>query len=219
MIDSILPRCISVESIFDLASADSLLQQEAEVIRKAVPKRAIEFTAGRHCARRALARLGIANFPILAGSRREPIWPAKIVGSITHCTGFAAAAVACNTEIFAIGIDAEVAAPLSPGLIESIASPAEQQALLAFSDDMPWDRVIFSAKEAFYKAWYPVTKSWLEFHDVDVTFRPDHGIFSVNVKIPHRQMFRNLVGRFLVADGIIFTAVYLPCLSSPESNN
>ncbi len=219
MIDSILPLCISVEAIFDLACADSLHQQEAEVIRKAVPKRAVEFTAGRHCARRALARLGIANFPILAGSRREPIWPANIVGSITHCSGYAAAAVACNTEVFAIGIDAEVAAPLSPGLIESIASPAEQKALFALSDDVPWERVIFSAKEAFYKAWYPVTKSWLEFHDVDIRFQPEQGTFSVNVKIPHRPMFRNLVGRFLIADGIIFTSVYIPCLSSPESNN
>ena len=209
MIESILPDCVVVESISELASADSLLQQEAEFIRKAVPKRVIEFTAGRHCARRALARLGIANFPILSGIQREPIWPVGTVGSITHCSGFACAAVALNTDMVAIGIDAEVAGPLSPGLIESIASRAERQALLAFSDDVPWDRVIFCAKEAFYKAWYPVTRSWLEFHDVDVTFRPEQGTFEVQIKIPHPQMFRSHVGRFLVANGIIFTAVHL----------
>ena len=209
MIESILPDCVVVESISELASSDSLLQQEAEFIRKAVPKRVIEFTAGRHCARRALARLGIANFPILSGIQREPIWPVGTVGSITHCSGFACAAVALNTDMVAIGIDAEVAGPLSPGLIESIASRAERQALLAFSDDVPWDRVIFCAKEAFYKAWYPVTRSWLEFHDVDVTFRPEQGTFEVQVKIPHPHMFRSHVGRFLVANGIIFTAVHL----------
>ena len=209
MIESILPDCVVVESISELASADSLLQQEAEFIRKAVPKRVIEFTAGRHCARRALARLGIANFPILSGIRREPIWPVGTVGSITHCSGFASAAVALNTDMVAIGIDVEVAGPLSPGLIESIASRAERQALLAFSDDVPWERAIFCAKEAFYKAWYPVTRSWLEFHDVDVTFRPEQGTFEVQIKIPHPQMFRSHVGRFLVANGIIFTAVHL----------
>ncbi len=209
MIESILPDCVVVESISELASADSLLPPEAEFIRKAVPKRVIEFTAGRHCARRALARLGIADFPILSGSRREPIWPEGTIGSITHCSGFASAAVAIKTDLVAIGIDAEVAGPLSPGLIESIATRAERQALLAFSDDVPWERVIFSAKEAFYKAWYPVTRSWLGFHDVDVIFRPEQGAFEVQVKIPHPRLFRSHVGRYLVANGIIFTAVYL----------
>ena len=46
-----------------------LMPEEAQLIKRAVPKRVREFTAGRVCARRALGQLGITGVPILMGAR------------------------------------------------------------------------------------------------------------------------------------------------------
>ncbi len=74
----------------------------------AVPKRVQEFVAGRLCARRALAELGIVDFPIRVAADRQPCWPAQAVGSITHTAGFCAAVVAARDRILALGLDTEV---------------------------------------------------------------------------------------------------------------
>src|SRR5258708_8108427 len=72
----------------------SLLSLEESLVAKAVPKRRREFTAGRNCARRALAQLGYPDFALLAGSHGQPLWPPGIAGSITHCDDYCAVAVA-----------------------------------------------------------------------------------------------------------------------------
>jgi 4'-phosphopantetheinyl transferase EntD len=85
-----------------------LFPSEAALLVTAVEKRRQEFATVRHCARLALAELGVAPAPILPGIRGAPIWPDGIVGSMTHCTGYRAAAVGRTTQVGGIGIDAEV---------------------------------------------------------------------------------------------------------------
>lgn len=96
---SLLPHgAAGAEAFADGWVADMLPSEEALVAR-AVDKRRREFATGRDCARRALSQLGWDEVPILAGPKREPLWPAGIVGSITHCPGYCAAIVARSTSL------------------------------------------------------------------------------------------------------------------------
>src|SRR5208283_6057556 len=81
--------------------------REARFVRGASARRVADFATGRRCARSALLKLGLTPESILVGPYREPVWPEGIVGSITHCPGFYAAALAHRRDLRSIGIDAE----------------------------------------------------------------------------------------------------------------
>jgi 4'-phosphopantetheinyl transferase N-terminal domain len=95
-------------------------------VRGAVETRLREFTAARTCARLAIAKLGLPAGPILRGAWREPIWPRGVVGSITHCRGYRAAAVAKQRNVLTVGIGAEPDEQLPPGVLEQVAVASEQ---------------------------------------------------------------------------------------------
>ena len=107
-------------------AAPGLFPAEQAALRTAGPRRRAEFAAGRSCARAALATLGVAAGPILPGPAGQPLWPAGVTGSITHCAGYQACAVARTTDVAAIGIDAEPDAALPAGLIETVATGPER---------------------------------------------------------------------------------------------
>src|SRR4051812_24879633 len=81
----------------------TLHPEEADAIKAAVPSRRHEFVLGRWCARQALAELGVMARAIPVGHQRMPVWPAGVVGSITHCRGFVGAVVAPADQLRAIG--------------------------------------------------------------------------------------------------------------------
>jgi 4'-phosphopantetheinyl transferase EntD len=184
-----------------------------------------EFATGRACARRALDRLGLPTGAIPVGARGEPLWPDGIVGSITHCRGYRACAVARDTDLAAIGIDAEPDAPLRERVLAAVAVPEELPGLerLAILDpDTSWDRLLFCAKESVYKAWFPLTGRRLGFGDTAVAFDPDSARFSVRWAAPGpRSAGRGgpppacdrepdeLSGRWLARDGLLTAAVTL----------
>ena len=89
MIADILPAAAAAaESLGPEPEPDPrLFPAEEALVRTADPRRRAEFTAGRACARTALARLGLPTAPVLAGRAGEPRWPAGVTGSITHCAG------------------------------------------------------------------------------------------------------------------------------------
>ena len=181
-----------------------LLPDEEAMVAMAVPKRRREFATGRLCARRALARLGLPPTAVLTGPAGQPLWPDRIVGSITHCAGYRGAAVAWADDVATLGIDAEPHAPLPDGVLESVATDVERAHLRRLADSRPgigWDRVLFSAKEAAYKAWYPVGGRMLEFEDAAVTIGLD-GTLSARLVDGSR-----LGGRWLVDGGLVLTAV------------
>ena len=220
MIELILPGHVASGHLLPDTVPDPLLADELSLVGGAVRKRVDEVTRGRHCARRALADL----FPRLArhatadwqstviprGDRREPLWPPGVVGSITHCSVYAAAAVASSDECRSLGIDAEPDKPLPEGLIRKIACAEEQAALAGLPADVPWGRVMFSAKEAIYKAWYPVMRCWLDFHDVVLDFEPATGRFLTRFRDTVPQPEVDYIGHYLIRNGVIVTAVCLP---------
>lgn len=180
-----------------------LLPAEEAIVALAVPQRRREFATGRLCARRALARLGLPPSAILAGPAGQPLWPDGIVGSITHCAGYRAAAVAWSGDVGALGIDAEPHAPLPDGVLDTVASDDERAHLHRLADREPhvrWDRLLFSAKESAYKAWYPRGGRILEFEEATVALDPG-GTLSARLVDG-----TTLTGRWLVADGLALTA-------------
>jgi len=152
-----------------------LAPEEAAHVARAVPKRVGEFAAGRACARRALAELGVPDFILRVGPDREPLWPEGIAGSITHTERFCAAAAARTTVVAALGLDAERRDAVHRGLWRQIATSQE----LAWLESCAAERadematLIFSAKEAFYKCQFTLTREWLNFNDVSVSVGPD----------------------------------------------
>ena len=143
-----------------------LFASEAAAVSGAVPERVAEFKAGRATAREALAAFGVAPLPLPARSRRTPSWPAGYTGSITHCPGLCAAAVARTSDLLALGIDAEPADPLPADLLRVVTVPAERLRL----ESSLSGRLLFSAKEAFYKCWSQADGRFLDFAEVEINF-------------------------------------------------
>lgn len=217
MIDELLPDSVSVAEIFGDPPAGALLREEESFVSRAVDKRKREFAAGRWCARQAMAGIGARSAPILPGPRGEPRWPAGVVGAITHCDGYAAAVVARPRDVLAVGADAEPAGPLPDGILEAVSLPGERAGLLHCrrrEPSLPWDRLLFSAKEAVYKAWFPMTGRPLEFEDAFITFDQDGGTFTAQLLVPGWRLgdfvLTGFEGRWAVRAGLAMTAVAVP---------
>ncbi len=214
MIEEILPGCVvAVEAWHDRQDA-RLFPEERALLANAVEKRRREFTTARACAREALGRLDLPAVAIPAGPRGEPLWPAGVVGSITHCDGYRAAALARAEEIATIGIDAEPHAGLPDGLLVDIARAQELPTLHRLQRELPevhWDRLLFSAKESVYKAWFPLAERWLGFEDISIEIDARAGMFVARILVPVPAtgdgLPRGLSGRWTVGDGLMLTAV------------
>jgi 4'-phosphopantetheinyl transferase EntD len=218
MIEKLLPRGVmAVEAFGDVPGEPSFPGEEFLIVN-AVEARRREFVTARRCARGAIAKLGYAPVPIRAGQKGEPLWPAGLVGSITHTTGFRAAAVASKSVLASIGIDTDQNDRLPDGVEESITVPGEPEMLAALSRAFPathWSRLLFSAKESVYKAWYPLTGRRLGFEDARLAINPLGGTFAVKLLVDGARTdgkppIVELRGNFLVAHGLVATAVTVP---------
>jgi 4'-phosphopantetheinyl transferase EntD len=172
---SLLPAAAVAVEAFEDDPAAVLFPEESALLAKAVDKRRREFTTARVCAHRALRGLGLPPAPILPGLRGAPGWPEGVVGSITHCAGYRAAAVARASELCTIGIDAEPNEANPQGVTREITVSAEEGWLATLTATRPavhWDRLLFSAKESVYKAWFPLAQRWLGFEDAALTIDP-----------------------------------------------
>jgi 4'-phosphopantetheinyl transferase EntD len=217
VIEAILPATAAAHEAFGDLPGVALFPEEEAVVAKAVDKRRREFTTARACARAALARLGLPPVPIVPGLRGAPQWPDGVVGSMTHCAGYRACAVAHDRDLLAIGLDAEPHDKLPAGVLGAVSSEEERKRLAALAAAVPgthWDRMLFSAKESVYKAWFPLTRRWLGFEDASVTIDSGNGTFTAELLVdgPHVKNvpLTGFTGRWLVGDGLIITAIAVP---------
>jgi 4'-phosphopantetheinyl transferase EntD len=212
MIERILPSPVVTTEAFGDDSAAALFPEERAVIARAVEGRQREFATARACARTALAKLSVAPVPVLPGPRGAPRWPTGVSGSITHCDGYRAAAVAHTREVLSLGIDAEPNEPLPEhGMLDLIAGDTERARLNELTARTPgicWERLLFCAKESVYKTWFPLAQRWLGFEDADIVIEPDSGTFTAQVLVP--GPFASLRGRWLSDQGLLVTAIVLP---------
>ena len=191
---------------------ESLHPAEASAIARAVPKRRREFTGGRICARAAMAALGVADAALPAGENRYPAWPDGIVGSITHTEGFCGAVAAHATSFRGLGVDVERRGVVGANVWPRICNEDELRWLQALSPERQAiaSALLFSAKEAFYKAQYTITRSWLSFHDA--VFQMDDDGFTVRLLSENPAVAavpREVRGRYYVDPGLVFTGVAL----------
>ncbi len=195
----------------------SPLPAEEPLIARSVAKRRNEFVTARHCARLAMGRLGLPESPILKGDKGEPQWPDGVVGSLTHCEGYRGAAVGRRSAVRSVGIDAEPHGVLPDGVLDAVSLPAERCEIAALPDGLHWDRILFCAKEATYKAWFPLTRRWLGFEDAHISFEVDSsgtaGVFVSRILVDPAARsgppLTELAGRWSVASGLALTAIVL----------
>jgi 4'-phosphopantetheinyl transferase EntD len=192
---------------------------EAEQVATAVVRRRIEFAAGRHCARRALARLSIENFVLRNGQDRAPCWPPGVVGAITHTgqapgEGYCGVVVARATDVVTVGVDAESTKPLKPALWAHVLTAAERSSLEVLSASAAGlhATAIFSAKECFYKAQFPLSHRFLRFHDVEIALDPGSSMFEARLteQAPPGLPLARCAGRFVQDQEFVVTGIALP---------
>jgi 4'-phosphopantetheinyl transferase EntD len=216
VLERILPAAAAVVASTGERSVELFPEEEA-ALGNAVEVRRLEFVTARACAREALAQLGLPAQPIPVGGRGEPLWPAGVVGSITHCAGYRACALAPTSALLTIGVDAEVDDPLPDGLIGDIALPEEErwiEAAAAADPGVSWDRLLFSIKESIYKAWFPLTQSWLGFEDASVVIDRARGTFSASLLVPGPtfggRKLDGFAGRWIAAERLLLSAIAVP---------
>jgi len=137
-------------------------EEAALLTPRSVPRRRTDVALGRTAARRGLEGLGVAASAIGRGSLGQPLWPAGVVGSITHAAGWGLAAVAHDDRAVGIGLDLEHADRYFPGLEDEVSFGSEREQLGTPIDDRAVVE-LFAIKEAVYKALSPVVNRYFGF--------------------------------------------------------
>ncbi len=166
-----------------------LTPEEADSMLNAVQAVRNRAAAARIAARALLEQVGFPGWSMPHRRGASPDWPPGWVGSLSHSDHYGAAALEQRAAVSGIGIDIEPSEPL----------PEELQSMVVVRGDVaPKDsgkvagRILFCAKEATFKAVYPVDGCFLDFEDVIVNF--DSGLaetsngrqVSLSLHIDHR---------------------------------
>jgi 4'-phosphopantetheinyl transferase EntD len=221
---SLFPEGVRAAEMRGPADPALLSADERRCVERAAPKRVQEFAAGRLCAHRALAELGIHHFALLSAPDRLPLWPAAAIGSISHTQGYCAAVVGLRAQFAGLGLDTESSSAVGTELWSQICTEWELEQLQGLPT--PWRvraaSLIFSAKEAFYKCQYPITAEWLEFADIRIepeSWQLDEGRYEVHHARPlqlQSDSYQSMHGRFRFHDGLVSAGFALVGLVVPK---
>ncbi|MFC3327170.1 4'-phosphopantetheinyl transferase family protein [Mesorhizobium cantuariense] len=195
----------------DLKPADRDLRLEEELsLGNVVPARRREFRAGRFYARQALQGFGAGGSVIPIGDNRAPLWPAGIVGSISHTRSLCVVAAGSSAEFLGIGIDIEEDSPLSCELAKLVSHAVETGKRDEIERRLGYDlpKLLFVIKEAFYKMHFPLTGRFLAFHDVRVELDVEKHAAKAQI-VPSKRLAaidsHCFEGRFGSSDGTLFS--------------
>lgn len=187
--------------------AEDLPSAEAALVARAVDSRRSEFATGRELARTLLRRMGCEVSELLRDDDRVPCWPERVVGSISHCDDLCVVAIAPSTDYRGIGLDVEPDEPVKEGVERIVCRPGERTWLESVP---PLERprrikLIFSVKEAVYKAFYPELRTFWSFQDVETEIDLEAGSFKAS--LPEGTEVREIEGRVARREGWILSAV------------
>lgn len=137
-------------------------------LQHAVASRKAEHLAGRYLCKKIMQEHALPQV-VPIGAFREPVWPSGWTGSITHSTGVAMSCLGRKSDVALLGIDFEswLGAELASDIVDTIIDRHERQTL----SSGPWQfprllSLVFSAKESFYKAAFPLVEKYFDFHCV-----------------------------------------------------
>lgn len=186
-------------------------EEEKERMRAAGNYRKNEFIAGRECARSALEAVGFSRAPILPDEDGVPLWPEGAIGAISHSRGYCAAIAGKRCDYRLLGLDLEKTNRLSPSAIKRTVHPDEQ---VYVKDDQKRASLIFCAKEAFFKAQFPVWETHANFHDLILAVDSTHGklkILKTGKRFPHELVLLApmIEFRFRYFEDFVVTACWL----------
>jgi len=209
---TLFPTGVAGAELLRLEEAEELRAEERASVPDAAPRRLREFAAGRHCAREALAGLGYEGVAVPRRSDRRPAWPPGVVGSISHSGAYCAAVVARRSSCGGLGFDAERWGRVTPALWRRIATAPELAWLRGLGADADrWATLLFSAKEAFYKAQYARSERFVGF--ADAAFHPrGNGGFEIEILVEIPSLGRagdRFGGRFATCAERCYAAVHL----------
>lgn len=194
-----------------------LYPEEMIFVKNAVDKRKKEFAAGRICARRALNHLGFENCLLLKQDDGSIMWPPGITGTVSHSDIWCGAAVARCDDVKGIGLDIETVERIKLNIARMILTAREKMWLnnMPADDAQKWLAVIFSAKEALFKAMSGIVNKRIGFHDSIVIPSKKNQTFDVilgNNRLVPPSLGLSVAGRYFINDGSVFTGII--CLTN-----
>jgi enterobactin synthetase component D len=204
---STLPLCSQVESDYSFCLPESLIN--VALTRKH------HYIAGRYCAIQAAKNLGLSLTSFANAETREPIWPEGMIGSISHSKSIAISCVAETQHYKSIGIDAEEMIKLDTEekISSLIASPEELNYLEKLNFDFGLT-LLFSAKEALYKALFPLGRKFIDFKEATL-LKVDLSAMSFELKLESKdQAYVSYLGiyqgQFKILDQNIVSLILVP---------
>jgi len=170
--------------------AEELMPNEKLLTTKFGEKRVQDFSTGRFCARKAMEHVGYEPCEILMGGDKQPIWPTGLVGSISHTAALTGAIVGLSSQIKAIGLDIETIGKVNHDMWELLYTDNER----AFLNALPpgqvpyYTTLFFSFKESFYKMQHPITNTYLDFMDVEISGLDDQFTIKLFKQFPKKKL-------------------------------
>ena len=157
---------------------------------RACRRKQSEFASGRAAAHFALHQIGFPNaFPLLRGQKGEPLWPPGIAGSITHCYPWSIAVAVQGSDLPTIGVDLETTGGMKGTDISELVCDRTELDWVSAGNLQERLTMIFSAKEAVYKACYPLCRRYIDFKDVELTWVPAESCFQGKFLAPFGSDF------------------------------
>jgi len=220
LLDQDMPADIVLKSGIIKAHPESMFQVEETHIAGSVEKRRREFRAGRSLAREALGKLGIEACAIPMGPNREPIWPAMITGSISHCSSIGVVALGRRSVYEGIGVDIELDKPLPQDIPELVYTKQERNSAQGSSGIQNYDTLTFSAKETVFKCLFPLLGFYFDFKEVTLGFDTAERRFTAHLPARIAQQIgrSQLVGHYWITGGYILTLAYLKASEHQEQS-
>lgn len=187
-----------------------LFPAETEAVTAAIEKRQWEFATGRSLARRAMSELDLPRQAVGRGEDREPLWPQGCTGSITHAEGMAIAAVAKAEVLSSLGIDLEGADRITADLFDKLFTAGEQRKLR--TGDPRLGGLMFSAKEAGYKATFPLAGRFIGFKEAEIDIDWAAGRFAFRYLGDHapNRVMETGEGYFLFCERYVLSLFIIP---------
>ncbi|AGS06837.1 4'-phosphopantetheinyl transferase family protein [Candidatus Profftella armatura] len=204
-INNILYKWFPKKTFIETAKIDNypILPEEKKLVINAVSKRKKEFSTGRWLSRKGLKYFGFPETEILTGYLKNPIWPDKINGSISHdnklCTVVIMKKIPFLTNI---GIDIIYFPKYSNKLkyLESmfVINKNEIDIMDKFGLNIDSSTILFSVKESIIKAISSEINNFIDMRDIKIFYENKKIQFIIQNKKPNVDIFAGISYNYLI---------------------